>query len=309
MNKTKEFLKNHVIITAMISCIAFLAIYSSVEKLMPSEKALELYLNGNPTLNLLISDAKRIAAIGLFTFPMMIYLGTFEISGIKTTKGINKGLILGLGVILLSWGIVAYSMMDTLKTSIEAGVFSWSDWSFKGIGLVLLVSLTCLLIGVLEETLCRGIMFLNMLEKWGASSKGLYKSIIISALPFGLLHLINLTSATHGADKLAIVFQVIYATAFGIFSAVLYLRCRNIWALILVHAIIDFAQLSFYIFIPSDIIYEMDKLTAMTQSNFISQSIQYVLFTLGLLASAYIMMRKVKVKRLNEASYNANLAG
>lgn len=304
MEKARRFLKKHVIFTALISIIIFLVIHSSLPRFIPDEKAMKMYLEGDPSLNLLLGDATRIIAILFFTLPFMKFLGTFDASGIKSTVGIGKGLLLGSGIVLLSWIMVIYSMADTIKISMNAGLFSWSDWRFGGIGITLLVVVTCLLVGVLEETLCRGILFLNMFDKWGNTREGLWKAIILSALPFGLLHLLNLNSATFGFDKWAVIFQVIYATTSGMFLAVLYLRCKNIWALILVHGLIDLAQFSFYIFIPSDIMYYMDKLNVMTQNNFVQQSAVYMIFALGFLIAGLIMLRKVEVdeNKFNEVA-------
>lgn len=296
MKKIKEFLKNHVIFTAVISMIAFLVIQSIIQRFLPNERALDMYLKGDPSLDLLLGDVGRIIVILFFTLPIMKFLGVFENSGIKMTRGICKGLLLGSGIILFSWLAAAYSTAESIKAAMHGGIFSLNDFKFSGLGLLGLVMVTCLLIGIMEETLCRGIVFLNMLDKWGNSKKGLWKAIIASALSFGLLHLLNLAEATiNVSGTWIVIFQVIYATTFGMFAAVLYLRCKNIWSLVLVHGFIDMAQFVLYVFIPSNKMYELDKFNAITPDNFIPQCIFYGIFALGFLVAALIMFRKVKV--------------
>lgn len=292
--KIKEFLKKHVILTAVLSGIAYVIIAIVVRMFMPNEKAETMYLNGDPSLNILISDVVRIAVL-LFALPVMFFLGTFKKSGLHTTKGIGTGLLLGSGMVLFSWAAATYSMADSIKICMQGGVFSWSDCKFAGIGLTVLILVTCLLIGIMEETLCRGIMFLNMVDKWGNSRRGLWKAIVLAALPFGLLHFMNLTAAVKGIEVWTIVFQVIYATTFAIFAGVLYLRCKNIWALILIHGLIDFAQYILFLFIPSGKSYEMEQFDKITSDNLASVSIFYGVFALGFLVTALVMFRKVKV--------------
>ena len=297
MKTMKKFLKDHVIFAAIMTIITYLVIQSMLQRFLPNEKALEMYLKGDPSLDMLLGDVGRIVAILFFTLPIMKLLGTFKKSGLQITKGIGKGLLLGSGIILFCWIAVGYSMIDSIKVGMQGGIFSLNDFKFAGLELVGLVIVTCLLVGIMEETLCRGIMFLNMLDKWGNSRKGLLKAIIVSALPFGLLHLLNLTETTITVSgSWIVIFQVIYATTFGIFIAVLYLRCKNIWALILVHGCIDLAQFSLYIFIPSNKMYELDKFNAITPDNFIPQCIFYGIFALSFLIAAFILFRKVKIE-------------
>lgn len=287
------FLKKHVIFTAIVSTMIYIAIVTVLGTFMPNEKANAMYLNGDPSLDLLISDIKRIVCILLFTLPAMLFLKTFSKTGLRTTKGIGKGLMLGSGVILLSWGVIAYSSADNINAGITVGVFRLGDFKYAGIGLTLLVVVSCLLIGIMEETLCRGIIFLNMLDKWGASRKGLWKAILLSALPFGLLHLLNLTKTVNGAGIIDVAFQVVYATTYAVFAAVLYLRCRNMWVLILNHAIIDLAQYTLFLIIPSNKLYELEQMGNAASNNLIASCIYYSIFVLGFLIAALIMFRKV----------------
>lgn len=82
-------------------------------------------------------------------------------------------------------------------------------------GLILNLLCTAVLPAVCEETLCRGLL-LN-----GHSMVGLRKSILISGVLFGLLHM-NIE-------------QFFYATLIGLFLAYLCWGCGSIWPCIIVH--------------------------------------------------------------------------
>ena len=94
-----------------------------------------------------------------------------------------------------------------------------------------------LLIGILEEVLCRGVILNNMLNKWGHTKTGIIKSVILSSLIFGLGHLVNLF--WQPTLIIGTVTQVIYTFLIGVLFASIYLRCKNIWAVVVLHAIFD----------------------------------------------------------------------
>lgn len=88
-----------------------------------------------------------------------------------------------------------------------------------------------LLVGFVEESYFRGLMLRAF------ASRGAWRTAIITAVFFGLLHTLNIF-----ADwNTAYVFQqVIYATAIGFMYAALAIRTGVIWPLILAHAATDF---------------------------------------------------------------------
>ncbi len=131
-----------------------------------------------------------------------------------TTKVILLSFVLGIIVFFLN--VYASSFFNNIierfgykHTSYTSSVDStW--W-----GLLLNLLCTAVLPAVCEETLCRGLL-LN-----GHSMVGLKKSILISGLLFGLLHM-NIE-------------QFFYATLIGLFLAYLCWGCGSIWPCIIVH--------------------------------------------------------------------------
>lgn len=88
-----------------------------------------------------------------------------------------------------------------------------------------------LLIGFIEETVFRGFLFTGMLEK-----DGLKRSVIVSAVTFGIGHIVNLLA---GQASLETAVQVFFAIAWGfIFTAVFY-KSKSLLPCIAAHGAVN----------------------------------------------------------------------
>lgn len=105
--------------------------------------------------------------------------------------------------------------------------------------LILLHLLTALSTGWVEEILCRGVVVTALLQKWGQTKKGVYLSVLVGSLIFGLAHLANLVMGRK--PLLNNLTQVTFAIFFGVIFAACVLRNRSIWPMILLHAAVDWA--------------------------------------------------------------------
>ena len=96
---------------------------------------------------------------------------------------------------------------------------------------VMLALIICFnfLVGLFEETLFRGIVFHGLRTR-----HSLWVAILFSSLLFGLFHLVNLAI---GQNFQITVFQVVNATALGIFFCAIYLQSGSLWPPIVLHAI------------------------------------------------------------------------
>ena len=92
--------------------------------------------------------------------------------------------------------------------------------------------------GFFEEYVSRGLFLKIAFQDGVKSSKQVLGVVLLSALSFGLAHLVNLTHQPLNAT----LFQVYYATAIGIFYAAIYLRTGSLWWTIVLHCLIDFAS-------------------------------------------------------------------
>ncbi len=86
-----------------------------------------------------------------------------------------------------------------------------------------------LLVGLFEETLFRGIVFHGL-----RTAHSLWFAILASSLLFGLFHMVNLAIG-QGWD--ITIFQVVNATALGIFFCAILLQSGNLWPAIVLHAV------------------------------------------------------------------------
>lgn len=102
------------------------------------------------------------------------------------------------------------------------------------LGQILLLSLSALCIGFIEEMLMRGFLFKALIEK----GKGW--AIAISSCAFGLIHIVNLFG---GADILYIIMQIIFACSFGFVCAVFVYKTNNIIPCIICHGLLDLVAL------------------------------------------------------------------
>ena len=91
--------------------------------------------------------------------------------------------------------------------------------------------LSMLLIGFVEEVLFRGFLFKALLKKDGEKA-----AIILSAVTFGIGHIVNLLA---GQGNLETVIQVLFAIAWGFLFTFAYYKGGSLWPCIVVHALVD----------------------------------------------------------------------
>jgi membrane protease YdiL (CAAX protease family) len=88
-----------------------------------------------------------------------------------------------------------------------------------------------LMVGFVEEVFFRGLMLQAL------RSKGIWKTAVITALVFGLTHLMN---GLAGRDLLDLGTQVAYTLTIGFAFTAIVIRKGVIWPLVVSHATIDF---------------------------------------------------------------------
>lgn len=100
----------------------------------------------------------------------------------------------------------------------------------------LLVCVQQLATGFWEETASRGLVMSGMLLKWKNTIKGRIGMVVITGVLFGGLHLFNVFLYS---DLISSLWQSVYASAFGIFLAAVYLQSGNIALCMVLHAVWD----------------------------------------------------------------------
>lgn len=84
--------------------------------------------------------------------------------------------------------------------------------------------------GYVEEILFRGFLFRAM------QKDNLRSAVIVSAVTFGVGHIVNLANT---ADTLGVLLQVCYAVAIGFLFTVIVYKGRSLWPVILCHMLVN----------------------------------------------------------------------
>ena len=87
------------------------------------------------------------------------------------------------------------------------------------------------LIGFIEEVIFRGFLFRAMLKKDGARA-----AVIVSAVTFGIGHLVNLFAGQGGWES---VMQVLFAISLGFVFTLVYYKGGSLLPCILAHSLVD----------------------------------------------------------------------
>ncbi|SMC68404.1 hypothetical protein SAMN06296952_2214 [Oscillospiraceae bacterium] len=143
-----------------------------------------------------------------------------------TSSGMKEGLGCGLPMLIL------YGLFLLLGISNLAGQTLIPTWQ------ITLFALRCILIGVAEEGLFRGVIQELFMDIFGKDTrKGVMLSIFCAATVFGLNHFQNLIA---GVTLPAVLIQVLSAVAAGLmFGAIVFRSGRIIWPMVIVHALVD----------------------------------------------------------------------
>lgn len=103
--------------------------------------------------------------------------------------------------------------------------------------LIGLFAVKCILIGLGEELLFRGILYDFFAEIFARKQKSCFFPVLLSSTVFALFHLVNLLE---GAGILPVLQQIGYSFLIGAMLAVLYVKTKNLWLCVILHALFDF---------------------------------------------------------------------
>ncbi|MDG2195218.1 MAG: CPBP family intramembrane metalloprotease [Polaribacter sp.] len=145
--------------------------------------------------------------------------GLTKIAGIKGTK-LKKWYLLIFPLIYLA--LLNAFIMDDVNTNIL----------ILNILTLLIYSIS---IGFAEELSIRGFLQSHLINRFKKTKKNIILSVFISALFFGLIHLIKFDKGIYGELS-----QIGFATFIGAMFGFLLVITKRIYPLIIIHAIIDF---------------------------------------------------------------------
>lgn len=107
-----------------------------------------------------------------------------------------------------------------------------------GAGEVLYFLAACLLTGLFEELLCRGLIQNLLEEAFVRNGKSPLAAIVVSSAIFSLMHFANLLDKPY--LLLGTVAQVVYTFALGLMLGVVYYKTRSLLAVVLLHGGFNF---------------------------------------------------------------------
>jgi membrane protease YdiL (CAAX protease family) len=102
-------------------------------------------------------------------------------------------------------------------------------------------------ISLFEEILFRAILLNTIMYIFRENRRNIYYAIIISSALFGLVHLSNLINRPE--ILIGTISQVIYATTMGVLYSIIYIKCKNIWPTIIIHALFNLMSVFPFIFL------------------------------------------------------------
>ena len=146
-----------------------------------------------------------------------------------TKKGYIKGLLYGSPFLVIGIASVFVS---------NAGV-NFSTLTHISVANSVLFTINMLFVGMNEEIWMRALILNALMRKYGDTYPQIWKSLIISALIFGAIHIPNLFFM----NPLTLLVQVVNAAAGGILFGAIYIKSKNIWAGITIHALVDWCSL------------------------------------------------------------------
>lgn len=108
---------------------------------------------------------------------------------------------------------------------------------------VLLFLLETIATGFFEELVFRGLLLVVLLQQFEKQKNGIFKALFLSSAIFGGIHLINIAM---GAGVYNTILQVGYSFLMGLLWGTVFLKTRNIWLVIFLHASYNFCGQVFF---------------------------------------------------------------
>ncbi|MBR4670183.1 MAG: CPBP family intramembrane metalloprotease [Butyrivibrio sp.] len=143
-------------------------------------------------------------------------------------KGFFKGLFSFIGLV----GVVScVHNFIAMRTPTDIGFM-------EALPSVIVMFLLMMAVGLFEETIYRGVLFNTLRNCLGEGKGRIIMAVILSSIPFGLTHFINLIFYPNLV--VTTTSQVIYAIAGGILYASIYYITDNFWLVVVLHGLYDF---------------------------------------------------------------------
>lgn len=148
----------------------------------------------------------------------------------------------GWWCMVVAVGLMAFELYDYLAagTQVQPG---WLQ-RFGEAGLL------CLLIGIMEELVFRGLLFQGLLAALGGTHRGVVLSVAITSLAFGLAHVDFSTDFSSMLSAIQAVLKVVQIGIYSVMLCVIVLRTHGLAGVSVFHGFDDFL-----VFLPSVVLF------------------------------------------------------
>ncbi|HPG42719.1 MAG TPA: CPBP family intramembrane metalloprotease [Acholeplasmataceae bacterium] len=180
------------------------------------------FLGHETDVHMIIDTFKRLG-IGTIFIMVLYFLGYRDMFKFNQA---GKSLLVMLPAFLISINNFPISAFLQGRTELNEPVYR-----------IFLFFIECLSIGFFEEILFRGILLFVLLDIFSNRKYGVLLAIVFSSLIFGSLHILNVFE---GASMNVIIEQIGYSFLMGMLWAVMYLKTKNVWLVMLLHATYNF---------------------------------------------------------------------
>ena len=226
----------------------------------------ELPLLGEETANTLLLGVLARIGFSAFFICLIILCGQSYLLQFPA-KSLPHALLWSLPCLLVAIGNFPFSALFTGDAVVEQAA------------LIPLFALLCILIGISEELIFRGVVHDFCKRKLKTKKNGYILSVLVSSAVFGLWHLVNLL---YGAGFGAAMLQVGYSFLIGAMLAVTFDRTKNLWLCAFIPALFDFGGL---------------LVDYLGRGNVHDTAFWIVTAILGVLCAAYVLWNALKLNK------------
>ncbi len=218
----RNYLKEkHTFVVCIFIAVAFLSVLYGTRLLV------KLGITSKGYAPLLIQEFVGV----VFSVIIMYLLGKKYILREKG-KGILKGLFVG--------GFLVVICILAIISGLAVVLYKGKVNHLLPLPQIVIFVATMAEVGMAEEFIFRGTILNLFIDKFHKTQKGIYVSIALSSIIFGIAHITNIFGGV--SIKSALV-QAVGAGVLGALLAAIYLRTKNIWVVVILHAFNDFSGL------------------------------------------------------------------
>ena len=99
------------------------------------------------------------------------------------------------------------------------------------------VALNMMVDGGFQEIAFRGLVLYGLVRIWAGSKRGMFKSVLVSSVLFGGLHILNVVARGRGLP--VTLLQIAETLLSGIYYAALVLYGQSIWPVVVWHGLLN----------------------------------------------------------------------